>query len=213
MRVTVLGGTGYAGRHIVEVAADHEHEVVSYSRSVPEHPIDGVSYVTESILNEDNRREAVLRSDVIISALSTRGGLGGGLSALITEFGLVSAAEGVRFGVIGSFSDLRLSGDGPRISDGEMPVQHAAEAATMAGILQNLLTSPPKNLDWFYVSPAADFGPRNPGKHFGTYRIGGEVALFDEQGRSYISGMDFGLAVVSEIERPTAHRAQLSFAY
>lgn len=34
-RITVLGGTGYAGAHIVRIAAERGHEVVSFSRSEP----------------------------------------------------------------------------------------------------------------------------------------------------------------------------------
>jgi putative NADH-flavin reductase len=213
MRVTVLGGTGYAGKHIAQIAADRGHEVVSYSRNGPQETIPGVSYVTESILDEASQWKAVSGSDVVISALSTRGGLGNRLSSLISKFAEISAAEGVRLGVVGSFSDLRLGADAPRIATGEMPADYAAEAATMLGILEDLLASAPQTLDWFYVSPAAEFGPLNPGEARGTYRLGGEIALFDEHGRSDISGSDFGSAVVSEIESPSVRRAQFTVAY
>ncbi|WP_395475405.1 hypothetical protein [Saccharopolyspora spinosa] len=51
------------------------------------------------------------------------------------------------------------------------------------------------------------------GERTGTYRIGGDVALFDENGKSEISGADFALAVVDEIERHEHPREHISVAY
>lgn len=43
-RITVLGGTGYAGGHIVREAAARGHEVTSVSRTLPEDRVEGVTY-------------------------------------------------------------------------------------------------------------------------------------------------------------------------
>ena len=43
-RITVLGGTGYAGSNIVAVAAQRGHTVTSYSRKKPRKPLAGVDY-------------------------------------------------------------------------------------------------------------------------------------------------------------------------
>lgn len=47
----------------------------------------------------------------------------------------------------------------------------------------------------------------------GEYRVGDEVALFDEAGESVISGADFALAVVDEIDTPAHHRAHIGIAH
>lgn len=44
-RITVIGGTGYAGSAIVAEAAARGHEVAVLSRSAPEPPVGDVSYV------------------------------------------------------------------------------------------------------------------------------------------------------------------------
>lgn len=44
-------------------------------------------------------------------------------------------------------------------------------------------------------------------------RVGGDVLPSDEEGTSFISGADFGAAVVDEVERPAHRRARSTVAY
>jgi uncharacterized protein len=67
--------------------------------------------------------------------------------------------------------------------------------------------------DWFFVSPAGAFGSYNPGVATGRYRVGGDVLLTDPEGKSEISGPDFALAFVDEIEAPRHHRTRFTVAY
>ena len=43
-RIAVIGGTGYAGSHIVAEAVSRGHTVVSVARKVPAERIEGVTY-------------------------------------------------------------------------------------------------------------------------------------------------------------------------
>lgn len=213
MRITVLGGTGYTGANIVREAASRGHEVVSYSRSLPAEPVDGVRYETGSLIDDAVRRRAVADTDVIVSALSPRGELETELRAVDARLAELAGAAGVRFGVIGGFSGLRPAPGAPRFVDGDgVPAEFAAEARTMVDVLEDLEATPAE-LDWFFVSPAADYGSYAPGEPTGKYRVGGDVALFDDNGRSAISGVDFALAIVDELEKKTQHRVQFSVAY
>lgn len=69
--------------------------------------------------------------------------------------------------------------------------------------------SAPADLDWLFVSPAGNY----PGEKLSHYRVGGEFALFDDNGNSAISGADFASAIVDEIETPTHHRRHINVAY
>ena len=69
------------------------------------------------------------------------------------------------------------------------------------------------DVDWFCVSPAAGFGSYAPGEATGTYRVGGDVLLTDASGTSFISGADFALAFVDEIEQARHHRERFTVAY
>ena len=52
-----------------------------------------------------------------------------------------------------------------------------------------------------------------PGQATGSYRVGADVALFDANNGSAISGADLALAVLDEVEHPTHHQQHFSVAY
>ncbi|WP_223692333.1 NAD(P)-dependent oxidoreductase [Leifsonia poae] len=213
-KITVLGGTGYTGANIAREAVSRGHEVTSFSRTALSEPVAGVSYETGSLLDDAVRRSAVQNADVVLGALSPRGELAGALEDVYARFEELSAESGARFVVIGGFSTLRPAEGAPRFVHGDgVPAEFADEAREMTGVLEHLLSASPTALDWLYVSPAATYGSYAPGEATGAYRTGGEVALFDEAGESAVSGADFALAVVDEIDKPSLRRAQLSVAY
>jgi uncharacterized protein len=76
-----------------------------------------------------------------------------------------------------------------------------------------LLDNSPEELDWVFISPAGTYGAWVTGELTGTYRLGGEVALFDQEGGSDNSGADLALAVVEAIETAAHHREQTGAAY
>ncbi|MEZ5211343.1 MULTISPECIES: NAD(P)-dependent oxidoreductase [unclassified Gordonia (in: high G+C Gram-positive bacteria)] len=213
--ITVLGGTGYAGRHLVAAAASRGHSVTSYSRSQPSSPVAGVDYRTGDLTDPAVLAAATQGADVVVSALSPRGELEGPgvLRALEQTIADAAATAGVRFGVIGGAGSLLVAPDGPRVADTpDFPAEIKPEAQEMAGVLDDLRASD-SGVDWFYVSPAGGFGPWAEGEATGTYRIGGDVLLVDDAGQSNISGADFADAVVREIETPAHRGSRFTVAY
>lgn len=214
-RITVLGGTGYAGSNIVAVAAARGHEVVAYSRTAPDAPVQGVDYRTGDVQDISVLATAVEETDVVISALSPRGELSkpGAARDVLRRLRRLAGAAEVRLGVVGGAGSLLTEEGGGRLVDTpEFSEEYKPEALEMAGALDDLRASGDE-ADWFYVSPAGDFGPWVPGEHTGVYRIGGDVLLKDAQGRSAISGADFAEAIVKEIEQPAHRRARFTVAY
>ena len=67
-RIKVLGGTGFAGEAVVREAARRGHTVTSYSRRPPSDPVDGVEYVTGSLLDSEFWATTVETADVIFEA-------------------------------------------------------------------------------------------------------------------------------------------------
>ena len=86
------------------------------------------------------------------------------------------------------------------------------EIDTLAEFLETLRTTPP-DFDWFFLSPALSFGAHVPGERTGSFRIGGDVMLTDASGISAISGADYAIAFVDEIEKPVHHRQRFTVAY
>ena len=212
--IVVLGGTGYTGSNIVAEAASRGHRVTSVSRSVPAEPVEGVQYETGSVLEGDTLANAIAGADVVIGSLAPRGELEGQLAEVYATAAQLAADTGARWGVVGGFSCLRPAPGAERIAfSGEVPEAYLAEAQTLARVLDTLIESAPAELDWFFVSPASLYGSYAPGEKLGHYRVTDDLALFDDDGNSAISGADFATAFIDEVETPTHHRAQLGFAY
>lgn len=212
-RITIIGGTGYAGALIVAEAASRGHEVTSISRALPDEKIDGVTYVEGSVTDADIRARAVQDADVAYSAISPRGDMEGHTRQALADLAGAAQQAGVRLGITGGAGSLLVTEGGPRLSDtDDFPDAFKTEAAEMAAVLDDLRASD-ASLDWFYVSPAAGFGAFAPGEKTGAFRVGGDVLLADADGNSFISGADFATAVVDEIEQPAHRRTRFSVAY
>ncbi len=211
-RITVLGGTGYAGAAIVAEAQKRGHEVTAVSRSTVEQPVTGVDYVEGSALDSEVLDSVVQGRDAVVVALSPRGDMAGKLEPIVSELVERLAGTQTRLGYVGGASSLQVEPGGPRLWDvthEQLPAEVKPEIETGLNALE-LLNSSPESLDWFYVSPPADFGSWLGTETKGTYTRGGDVLLRDESGASTISAADLALAIVDEIEQPAHRRARFT---
>jgi putative NADH-flavin reductase len=205
--IVVVGGTGYTGAHIAREAASRGHAVVSVSRSEPAERTPGVRYELGPV--EEVAPRVVPGADVVVAALSPRGEMAGRLVEVYAELARLSAEAGARYLQVGGFSSLRPALGAPRFVEGDIPAEYRDEALEGEATRVMLVESAPEDLDWLFLSPAGAYGAFAPGEATGRYRVGDEVALFDADGASAVSGADFALAVVDEIERPEHHRAHI----
>jgi putative NADH-flavin reductase len=210
-KIVVFGGTGYTGGNIVREAASRGHHVVSVSRSAPADRVEGVSY---EIGGADQLAQHVVPgADAVVATLSPRGDMAGRLVEVYGDLARLSAETGARYLQVGGFSSLRPAPDAPRFVEGEVAEEYRAEALEGEATRLLLADNAPKDLGWVFVSPAGAYGAWAPGERTGSYRLGGEVALFDAEGGSNISGPDFAVAVVDEIESRAHHREHIGIAY
>ena len=211
--LVVFGGSGFAGGHIVEAAAVRGLDVQSISRNESAMQVAGASYATGSILDPADRARVLAGADTAIVAIPPRGDMAGKMRSAIAEIAKDSQAAGVRLGVIGGAGSLHTAEGGPRLFESpEFPSAFLAESVEMGDVLDDLRAWEGP-LDWFYVSPAVEFGASAPGEYRGEYRLGGDVVLSDNAGRSAISGADFGVALIDEIEEASHHRTRFTVAY
>ena len=212
-KIAVLGGTGYAGRHIVAEAADRGFEVTSYSRNLPDEQIASVTYVLGNVTDTDTLIEAVSNSDVVVCALAPRGELSENLRSVTDRLFALANSHGTRVGIVGGAGSLEAAPGGPLVMEGEhFPAHILPEASTIAAVLADARATPP-SLDWFMLSPAAMFGSYNPGVKTGAFRLGGDQLVSDADGKSDISGADYAIAFVDEIEKPQHSRQRFTAAY
>jgi uncharacterized protein len=209
--IVVFGGTGYTGGNVVREAASRGHQVISVSRSEPKAPVEGVRYEVGNV--EDVAPRVVPGADVVVAALPPRGDMAGRLVEVYGELVRLSADAGARYLQVGGFSSLRPAPDQPRFVEGEIPEEYRAEGLEGEATRVLLAERAPQELDWVFVSPAGGYGSFAPGERTGAYRVGGEIALFDAEGGSNISGADLALAIVDEIDNPAHHREHIGVAY
>ncbi|RYB92890.1 NAD-dependent epimerase/dehydratase family protein [Nocardioides oleivorans] len=211
-RITVLGGSGYAGAAIVAEAITRGHEVTSVSRNAPTAPVDGATYVEGSVLDAAVLDRALDGADVVVSALSPRGDMAGEVEGVLADLVDRLAGQPTRLGFVGGASSLLVEEGGPRLWDvtaEHMPDEVKPEVQTGLDALAALQDSP-ESLDWFYVSPPQDFGSWLGTASKGTYTRGGDVLLKDADGASTISADDLALAILDEVESPAARRGRFT---
>jgi putative NADH-flavin reductase len=209
--IVVFGGTGYTGGNVAREAASRGHRVISVSRSEPSEPVEGVRYEVGSVLDVAPR--IIPGADAVVAALSPRGDTAGHLVGVYRELARLSGQAGARYLQVGGFSSLRPAEGQPRFVEGDVPEQFRAEAEEGEATRVLLAEDAPEELDWLFLSPAGGYGSFAPGERTGAYRVGNDVALFDAEGKSEVSGADFALAIVDEIETPRHHREHVGIAY
>ena len=208
MRVVLFGATGFAGSRIRREAADRGHEVVPVARTI------GAEGRAGSLHDESFVLDVAADADVVAVAIPGRPMEDGIrlIDALPTLFAAAREHE-LRLGFVGGAGSLRVSEDGPRLIDTpEFPAEFELEAGSHADVLAALRQAP-EDVDWFYLSPAAVFGAHAPGERTGRFRIGGDVLVADADGNSAISGDDYAIAFVDEIDNPAHRRARFTVAY
>jgi putative NADH-flavin reductase len=211
-RIAVIGGTGYAGSHIVAEAVRRGHTVVSVARSVPSERVDGATYVEGTVLDVPGLVAELDGVDVVVSAVAPRGDMLGKLRPAIAQLTSV-LPESVRLGVVGGAGGSLVAEGGPRLIDTDgFTDDYKPEASEAIGILEDLRADA-SDRDWFYVHPAGGFGAWAPGERTGNYRDGGHVLVVDDNGDSFISGADFAVAVLDEIENPRHSRDNFTVGY
>jgi hypothetical protein len=70
-----------------------------------------------------------------------------------------------------------------------------------------------QDIDWIFLSPAANLGNMQKGERTGKYRVGKDDMLVDAEGNSFISVEDYAVAMIDELETPKHHKERFTVAY
>lgn len=214
MKVVLYGASGYAGGHIARELRERGHEVVGVARGVMPTADDASPVVQADLFDTEELRRLVADADVLALAVHSLMDDGRKLVDYVPTLLQVAKEAGVRLAMVG--------GAGSTWEDESRTVRHLmhdefleewrpsgwANVETLEA-LENSGT----DVDWFVLSPAGLFGAYAPGERTGHYRVGGDVLLRDEQGKSFISGEDYAIAFVDELENPRHHQRRFHVAY
>lgn len=211
MKIVVFG-TGYVGSALVRELTDRGHEVTAVSRSEgPDLPAKA-TLATGSVHDQAFVASVTSGADVIVSALPALGP-DGGLGVSVAELARAAETGTARLGIVGGAGVVPVRPGGPR--QGDTP-DFPARLVPLVDAHQHaldMLGAAPANLDWFYLAPAAEFSPFDPGTRTGAYRTSGTALVVNEQGRSFLGVADYAIAFADELETPRTHRAWLAVGY
>jgi putative NADH-flavin reductase len=195
MKIIVFGATGWVGRHVVTEALQRGHEVV------------GVVRDPAAVTAPDSRV-------TVVSAISPRPNSRGlpapsleaNSRALIAG---LRAAGGRRVLYVGGASSQEVAPGQALAVQPDFPEAYRTEAREGRDA-RAVWRREAQELDWTYLSPAAEIAP---GERTGTYRTSGDQLLVDANGKSFISFEDYAVAVLDELEHPTHIGQRFGVAY
>lgn len=211
MRITVIGATGMVGSCIVDEAANRGHNVVAASR----HPNSTSTSSTTATrprvqpMTVDARVASdldIALTDADAAVLTVRAAPGQTTQFLsLTEAVLSATAHAqVPLLIIGGAGPLQSPNDPESfvLDDPEFVAEEWRELAA-ASVAQLEACRNHSTDHWAYLSPPAVL---EPGACLGEYRRGTTALLVGQDGRSRISVEDLAVAVIDEIEVPSAER-------
>lgn len=195
MKIAVVAANGKAGQLIVEEAVKRGHDVTAIVRS--ENTTQAQHLLKKDLF--DLIKEDLAGYDVVATAFGAWTPETLPLhSKSIEHFNDLLAGTSTRFLVVGGAGSLYVDKEKKvRLVDtAEFPAEYKPLASAQAYELDLLRTK--KDLNWTFVSPAAEFIP--DGARTGEYILAGDSFTVNEAGESKISYADYAIAFVDEIE-------------
>ncbi len=195
MKIAVVAANGKAGQLIVEEAVKRGHDVTAIVRS--KNKTQAQHLLKKALFNLT--KEDLAGYDVVATAFGAWTPETLPLhSKSIEHFNDLLAGTSTRFLVVGGAGSLYVDKEKKvRLVDtAEFPAEYKPLASAQADELDLLRTK--KDLNWTFVSPAAEFIP--DGARTGEYILAGDFFTVNEAGESKISYADYAIAFVDEIE-------------
>lgn len=205
MKIAVVCANGKEGQLIVKEAVARGFDVTAFVRG--ENKSEAKKFVSKDAFTLNAADFADF--DVVVDAFGAW--TAETIPGIAKEMKVLGAAlDGTkkRLVVVGGAGSLFVNKEHTlTVADGEnFPESWKPLAASHAEGLEYLRGT--KNLEWTYISPAADF--QAEGERTGSYILAGEDFTINEKGESKISYADFAIALVDEIEKGNHLRERIS---
>jgi putative NADH-flavin reductase len=200
MKILVFGATGMIGQRITAELGNRGHDVTGVSRTGP---VKGDVHDAATIAKGYDA--------VVLAIAPPRDGTepeGPFLAANRALIDGLRVAGVTRVVVVGGAGSLRVGPGLDLVDTPDFPEMYKKESLAARSALG--LYREVEDLDWTYISPAAEIAP---GDRTGIYRIGQDDLLADAQGHSFITAEDYAVAVADELEKNTHPRRRITVAY
>lgn len=216
MKLALFGANGMAGSRIVSEALMRGHDVTAIVRDASRFSISGdrLTVVVGNVLDAESVAEIVRGNDAVISAAGPGAATANNsilardiVTAAYSLIDGLSRADVNRLVVVGGAGSLEITPGVQLVDTPDFPEQYRPASLAHREALAVYKTA---DLDWTFISPAAEF---EAGKRTGKFRLGSDMLVVDEQGKSRISAEDFAIALLDEVERPQFIRRRMTVAY
>lgn len=216
MKIVLFAATGQAGRTILSELISRGHEVTAAARNPDKLPR-SIKRLRDDLSNADQMAEIVAGADAVVSAFGPPKDDPRFFSdvtytdqlASVTErlIAAVRKAGTPRLIVVGGVGSLEFSPGVTVLKSGHWPEPFVPIATSHMKAFAALRAS---DINWTYFSPPMVI---EPGVRTGTFRLGGDSLITDEQGKSWVSFEDYAVALVDELEKPAHERARFTIGY
>ncbi len=214
-KIVLIGASGFVGSAILNEALNRGIKVTAIVRNPEGIKISNpdVTVVKADVSDADTVAEICQGADAVISAYNP-----GWTNPDIYDLTLkvypqilagVKNAGIKRLLIVGGAGTLFVA-PGLRVVDsGAIPAEIMGGVKSLGEFYLNTLRNE-KDIDWVFFSPA---GSLEPGERTGSYRLGKDDLIINDNGESKISVQDYAKAMVDELENPQHHQERFTIGY
>jgi putative NADH-flavin reductase len=214
MRILLFGAGGHIGTGVTTELLDRGHEVTGVTRSGhlnhPAHP--RLTAASGDAADAETVATLAAGHDAIVSTVGPKVGQENDREIIVgATTGLIEGArkaQVTRVVALGGAGSLRTPDGSLLVDSPSFPAMWKANAQAQAEALALYRTV--DDLDWTFVSPAAQI---EPGERTAEFRIGDDDLLVDGEGHSRVSIADYAVAFADEIESGAHPRRRICVAY
>jgi putative NADH-flavin reductase len=211
MQIVIFGASGLLGSRLVDEAIARLHEVTAVARDATriDDRVGRVDRFAGDATEPSSVASIAAGHDAAISAVTQHDRPEVLVEAANGLLEGLSLAEVPRLIVAGGAGSLMLPSGQRAYEAPDFREEWKPEALAQAQALA-VYEQSDGDVDWAYISPAALL---EPGERTGSYRVGSDEMLFDENGRSRITMEDMAIAMLDEADHPQHHRTRFTVAH
>lgn len=213
--VVLIGASGFVGTAILNELLNRGHKVTAIVRDAKKMTVSNpnLTIVEADVTDTDTLKEASKGKDAVISAYNPGWKNPHIYEDTLKNYPLIveSAKQaGVKRLLIVGGAGTLFYAPGKMVMDADdVPAQLLPGIKSLGEFYLNTLRKE-KDIDWIFLSPAANM---TPGKRTAKFRIGKDDLVVDANGDSNISVEDFAVAMVDELEQEKHHKERFTIGY
>lgn len=213
--VVLIGASGFVGTAILNELLNRNHKVTAIVRDAKKMNASNpnLTIVEADVTDTDALKEASKGKDTVISAYNPGWKNPHIYEDTLKNYPLIveSAKQaGVKRLLIVGGAGTLFYAPGKMVMDADdVPAQLLPGIKSLGEFYLNTLRKE-KDIDWIFLSPAANM---TPGQRTAKFRIGKDDLVVDANGDSNISVEDFAVAMVDELEQEKHHKERFTIGY